>query len=409
MLHRVIRGASTTALAGAILLQMTTASVAATAGATCAHVGATARQGNAELRCTKSAGRVIWRIVVAKPLPDPQAEPDHLLGTACDDPGHELFNAAGPIRCTRGSWQSIREDKDSVASRAYRSLMAQYWAHPASQVRLRPVTDTATASLVEVLERGIRAADRLWSVKLPQQPVPVVVAQNSHSLNVQATALGLKVDEATRADLEAQEATAGGCGQGTYMEFAGQPWMFFCIGVLPRPDTLHHRAFASLSAHEFTHMALDRLMRDRRGRVTCLRTAPWFDEGLASYTMAALGDVAGAGGDLRSAWADGLGSARATLADFNYADPRGSREHYALGMFAAEALYALEGASITERLLTACSTGLTFSASFKSVTGHSLESWTPVLSKYVESVKVGRALSLANLQTIRRTKLPDVR
>ena len=377
------------------------AAMATAFGTKCSKVGAVSWQGKTKLRCTRVGGRLLWKVVApAKPIPGPQAEPDSMLGTACGDPGHELLNAAGPIRCTDGVWVSLTPAKDSVASRAYRNLMKQYWANPASKMRLRIVSDTETAYVVAAIERGIRAADRLWSVPVPHQPMPVVIAHNAQSLSAQAAALGLSADSVLL-ELEAQEAAYGGCGQGNFMSSLDRPWLSFCLGFAPIDDSPAAQTFGNVGAHEFTHMAQFSLMHGSHGERSCLRIAPWLEEGLAAYAQMSLGSVSGSGGDLRKYWVPTLDSTTATLADYNYTVPVGARLPYALGLFASEALYAVQGTGVADKVLAACGTGLKFSAAFKKATGHTLEQWTPVLSAYVESVKARRELTLPELQALR--------
>lgn len=390
--------------------QLAPASAAANAGDRCTRIGTITWHGKTKLRCTKVGKRLVWRVAVAaKPKPGPQADADTMLGTACADPGHELLHAAGAIRCTGGVWATIAPATDSVATRAYRNLMAQYWANPASTTRLSIVSDTETAYAINVLERGMRAADRLWSAKIPAQPFNIVIARSAQSLNTQAVALGLVLPDVVRASLEAQESKYGGCGQGKYLTRLARPWLFFCFGQAPTDDSAAARAFGDIGAHEYTHLAQFVLMDDMEGRRTSMQMAPWFAEGLASYIMMSLGDVGGAGGDLRTYWLQGLESTTATLADFNYRNLSGTGAFYSLGLFATEALYALEGTGIADRLLRACGTGLSFSTAMKKVTGHSLEEWTPVLSAYVASVKARTPLTLAELQALRRTTLPGAK
>lgn len=395
------------AIAAVVVLSLPSAPTASAAsnGSRCSKAGAVSRQGATRLRCTKVGKQLLWRnITPARPKPGPQAGPDPMIGTACDEPGHELLNEAGPIRCSGGVWAVIARTDDSVASRAYRNLMAQYWANPASTVELRIVTDTQTAYAVGALERGMRAADRLWSVKSQLQPYPVVVAHSLDSLVTQTEGLGLVVSEWSVSTLLQQEETYGACGLGTFNKRVRQPWLFFCFGERPSDDNAPSVAFGNIGAHEFTHLAQYALMDDVQGWRTNLRMAPWFEEGLASYIMMALGAVGGAEGDLRKHWVSGLESTTATLADFNYRYPVvRNGDVYSLGLFANEALSALEGTRIAERLLRACGTGLKFSAAMEKVTGHTLEAWTPILTAYVETVMAGKPLTVVELEGLRRS------
>lgn len=404
--HADARTAIIAAITCAVLgLHVVPAASAATAGRACVKVGAVSWQGKTKLRCTKVGARLLWRATVtARPKPGPQVAPDAMLGTACTEPGHEVLNAAGPIRCTDGTWAAIQPAQDSVASRAYRNLMVQYWANPASAVKLRIVSDTDTAFAVGPIERGIRAADRLWSVAGTLQPYPVLIAHNSSTLGSQADALRLQFEDSSRSGLASQEAQYGACSTAEFhTRVLTQPWLSFCMGYGPADESDLGRGFA-LGAHEYTHLVQFALLDDIKGWRTYISMAPWFSEGLASYVMMALGGVAG-DGDLRKVWLPGLDSTTATLADYNKSIPPGGRYPYALGLFATEALYALAGPGIAERVLRAASTGLKFTDAFKKATGHTLEQWTPVLSAYVDSVKARQEMTLAELQDLRARTL----
>lgn len=369
----------------------------ARAGARCARAGATALVGKTQLRCTKTAGRLVWRVVAAKPVPGPQPQPDPMLGTACTDPNHELLNAAGPIRCTDGAWTAIARAEDSVATRAYRNLITRYWSNPASALTLNVVSDTATAFISQYLTREIRVADRFWSVRVPQQPLPVVVARSWSSLWLLADALGLPSDGAGGAGDSPLD-----CSQGTFIRSATTPWIFFCYSLGSPQELATYAAGSNVGAHEFTHLAQYLLESDRPGRTLCLKVSPWFDEGLPSYIQTSLGAVSGSEFDLRTAWLIGLESTTANVGDFNYGNFTESHQIYSLGLFASEALFALEGSTIADRLLASCATGLRFADAFTAATGHSLDAWTPILDAYVASVKARQPMTLAQLTALRR-------
>ena len=377
------------------------AATAATVGTKCVKPGAVAWHGKIQLKCVKFGGRMQWRPARAStPKAGPQPDADSMVGATCVDEGNELLNAAGPIKCVDGSWASIALAEDSVASRAYRNLMVQYWMHPTSTVGLKMVSDSQTSFAIGPVERGIRAADRLWSVNGTMQPYPVVLAHDLTSLLAASGKLGLALSDTDREVVAAQERSLGDCVIAEFVtHVVNQPWMFFCMGRPATDDSDLSGGFA-VGAHEYTHVAQFVLLGDIRGWRTYISMAPWFEEGLASYVMMALGGVAGDGG-LRNSWVSNLESATGTVADYNYFVPTGARAPYALGLFATEALYALEGPGITEKILKAGSTGLKFSEAFKSATGNSLEDWTPVLEAYVESVKAQRVLSLTQLQDVR--------
>lgn len=326
-----------------------------------------------------------------------------MLGTPCSEPGHELLNAAGPIRCTGGVWTVIAPSQDSVASRAYRNLMAQYWANPESDVKLHMVSDSATAFLGSAIERSMRAADRLWSANTAAlEPYPVVIAHDRASLHLHAQQLNLKVSFNGDQTITAQEAAYGICASASYNYTQAQPWFHFCFTVDSATLGGRDLTLTNVGAHEFTHLAQYALMGDIQGWRTGGRMAPWFAEGMSSYVAVVLGSVSGAGGDLRTRRIGLLESTTATLADFNYTNPFSLGDVYILGMFASEAFYALAGKGAMEKVLRACGTGLKFDAALEKSTGKPLSVWTPVLTAYIDSVKAGTPLTLPQLQEVQQ-------
>lgn len=383
------------------MLPMISPTGAVTLGAACKRVGAVAWHGTTKVRCTKVGKRLLWRAVPVKTpiatIPGSQPEADPQLGTPCAVAGYELLNPAGPIRCVDGRWTAIAVSNDSVASRGYRNLIAQYWAHPDSAMQFSVVTDPTTAFLAAPFERSIRTADRLWSVPASTyQPYPVVIAHDGtslHSLMAQQH-LGSLFTEQTIAD---QEAEHGLCAVASFNSAQAQPWFSFCFSVDAAQAVGQDLTITNVGAHELTHLAQYALMGDILIQRTLGRPmAPWFAEGMASYAALVLSGVAGSTNDPRPLRIQFLKTTSTSLADYNFAML--SNEGYLIGEFASEAFYALEGPGAMEKVLQACRTGLKFDAALKLSTGMSLSSWTPVLSSYVDSVKADQPLTLTQLQ-----------
>lgn len=309
-----------------------------------------------------------------------------------------MFDAAGPVRCVEGVWTTIVSSDDSVASRAYRNLISQYWAHPESGIRLAVVSDASTAFLATSIERSIRAADRLWSVSASTyQPYPVVIVHDSASARDLAQQLGLAGFPAIEQTIADQEAEYGKCAAASFNSGQAQPWFLFCFGVDEAASAGQDLTLSNVGAHEFTHLVQYALMGDILSQRTLARPlAPWFAEGMASYAAAVLASVSGAASNIRAMRVEFLKSTRTSLSDYNSSFTGG--DVYLLGMFASEAFYALQGNRAMEKVLQACRAGLTFDAALKQATGRSLNVWTPVLSKYINSVKARTPLTLTELQ-----------
>lgn len=376
---------------------------AVTVGAVCKRVGAVAWHGTTKVRCTKLGKRLVWRAtptttsLPSSTTPGSQPDVDQQLGTPCQVAGYEMLNPAGPIRCVDGTWTAIAAGADSVASRAYRNLIAQYWAHPDSTIKLAVTTDATTAFLAEPFERSMRTADRLWSVNASAyQPYPALIAHDGTSLHGLMAQRNLRF-LFTEQTIAQQEADYGYCAAGSFQSDESQPWFSFCFTVDAAQAVGQDLTISNVGAHEFTHLAEYALMGDILGRRRLDKpVAPWFLEGMASYTAMALSSVAGSTNDPRPQRIEFLKTTSTSLADYN--SVMLSSEGYLIGEFASEAFYALEGTGAMEKVLQACRTGLKFDAALKLSTGMSLNSWTPVLSSYVDSVKAEHPLTLAQLQ-----------
>jgi hypothetical protein len=410
--HALAASVSCTMALAMLLPICATSASAATLGSRCQRVGATSWNAYVKLRCAKVGNRLQWRTVapvrpapiVTPPVPGPQPEPDPQIGIQCSEVGAELLNGAGPIRCTGGRWTAIAPSEDSVASRAYRNLIAQYWANPESTIALKVISDSSTAFISPAIERSLRAADRLWSVSTSAyEPYPVVIAHDSDSVRTLVQQQSLGGYPASAQTIADQEAAYSKCAAASFNSGQPRPWFLFCFSVDAATAVGQDLSIGNVGAHEFTHLVEHALMGDILIQRTIGRPmAPWFAEGMASYTAVALGSVSGSSNDLRALRVEFLKSTRATLAEYNYSNSFSSSDVYLLGMFASEAFYALEGRGAMEKVLHACRTGLKFDAALKRSTGRALGIWTPILMKYIDSVKAGTPLTLAQLQDLKR-------
>lgn len=359
------------------------------------------------MRCVLSGHRLVWKVVgrvAAKPQgtePAPAPEvPNAREGTACDRTGLESFPISGPLRCIDGKWGAVLRTDDSVATRAFRVLSAQYRGNMTASPFFKVVPDPrAPADMVDAIEAGLRAAARLWSLgKTPLQPYPVLIAQDSAWLRDKATLMQLHLSDAALRLMQSQEAKWSRCTLGAFHNFQEQPWFSFCFTLNADEAAVARPTLASLGAHEYTHLAEYALMGDVQGRLTAGKLTPWFEEGLAAYASFTLSDLLGASDDTRARELKTLLNSNAELSDYKSGTYTEGSAVYAFGFFAIEAFYALQGSGSVQKLLKACATGVSMGTALTTTTGRGLPAWTTLLSGYIKSLQAGTPMTLQQLQ-----------
>ena len=421
MLHRRGRARLIVAALGITLplLMLASPVQAATAGAACKQLGATLTTKGVRLTCVKSGRKLVWRVQPQKatsaPTPSPTPTPtpsatatptsapviaarDAVAGAACTTSSTESFPIAGPLRCTGGAWTAIARATDSIASRAFRSLVERYSANAEAPLAFTFVTDPSGQADAKPIELGMLASARLWNAPAtPNQPYPVLIGRNSTWLRVTVDSLHLQAPSYVWTNLSNQETPRGTCSYAQFFSFGEQPWYLYCFGQTSS-ELATNVGYLQVGAHEYTHLAQYVFYDDFR-RTKGQLAAPWFQEGFATYVGTSLGTVARGGNDLRSEQLNSLTSwVKTPLSDYAREYPADWNDIYPLAYFATEALIALFGIGVMETVLRTVATGKSFDESMRLHTGRTGLAWVPILQGYIDSCKAGAPWTLSQLE-----------
>lgn len=427
-MHRLTRG--TIVLATACALLTPAAHAATLQGTACKTLGAAKSQQGVRFKCQKSGKKLLWLRVPApsrhaaattttatpsasataapepSQAPSPSATPTTVpavgsraaaAGLRCDSAGAESFPATGPIRCVNDMWMAVDEASDSVATHAFRSLLDRYNSHAEASLPLTFVVEPSAAASSQVLQRSMEAAARLWDVGAsPQTPYPVLIGRSLEWFRETSASMQLKSNWGNLDNLANQFTQWGGCSYAEFYSRIGQPWYVYCFSN--SADSLQWEAgYLQVGAHEYTHLAQFIMANDfyrQRGDVL----APWAQEGFAQYVGISMGSTAGAGNDVRGLLLRQLQDVTTSLSDYEVAYPRDWSDVYPLGAFACEALVALFGIDVMQRLLEGRASGLTPDATWTAATGRTVHEWTPILAGYVASLRSSKPWTLAELK-----------
>lgn len=402
-----------TATAVVLLLSATapaTQAAAAKAGSVCSKVGARATARGQMLRCARVGKRLVWQPVAkaptastptSTPTPDP-APPvlpaaDAKAGTGCAEVGRESFPASGPLRCVDGRWTSIPVDTDSVASRAFRSLLERYAAGQDPKLSFTFIIDPTADAGSQSIELGMNAAARLWrNPSVPNQPHPVLIGKSAAWLQQAATTQQLRAQPHTWTNIQRQESSHGSCSYAEFYSQGEQPWYVYCFSgnaFSLKRDV----GYLQVGAHEYTHLAQYAFADDfRRTRGNIM--APWFQEGFAQYVGVSLTPMSLGGNDLRDVLNVQLSGVTTKLAAYESVFPSEWGDIYPMGFNAAEVLTALFGIDIMENVCRDGARGISFDASLKARTGHTNSEWIPILQGYIDSVRARQPWTLTQLR-----------
>ena len=396
---------TTLLLVAALLAPSPVSANAVKLGATCPVAGKKATVQGVQIVCAKVGARLVWR----KRTPgaqNPRQQPRPPLadvneagpGLGCFFEGQEAYTLSGPLRCVKAVWIAIPETDDSVASRAYRSVLQRYLAGSPQTSALTFRIDPSSDAPFALIENGMRAAQRLWGVAPPAGvDYPVLIGRSSAWIRTESQRLGLPESPWTFEGMERQERLWGSCSSAGFDGFDDKKWYWYCYGGTA--ESLKNDAgFLQVGAHEYTHLAQQifaaRLGKPWQGPVA----APWFDEGFAMFVGVSLGSASGAGNNVRDLELRFLRDVTTPLSDYSEEFPAQWSDVYPMGMLAAEGLTALYGIDIMERVLVRVAQGERFSDALAAVTGKSLGAWTRLLQGYIDSVRAGKPWTLAELK-----------
>ena len=394
-------------------------SQAAVAGSSCTKIGSVKKTAKNKYVCTKVGKKKLWikspeKIAapvssptptpIATPLPTPTPTPtptltkapDYVLadqakvGSDCPIFGEYAATLEGPVTCNK-VWGLIPEEKDSVASRAYRYVLNEYLSRPDGNLSIIWRVDPTTPDWKDKMQTGMKAGARLWGTSPAGSPERYVfVSHDPDWLFEQFKKDGLIQSESRRENLFQGPCNAGITG-------AENKNVSFWFYKFSQESCLKDVGFFQVPAHEYTHYAQEVLSNQGWNGT---ERVPWLDEGLASFVGGAMGPMSEMRNDLRNMWAQQVRRVYTDISFFNrgidsvYRSTRWG-DIYPLGAIGVEAMVAAIGWSKTRQIYIELSTpNTTYDQAITKVTGVNVSGWNQILQGYVDSVKAQNTWTL---------------
>jgi len=313
----------------------------------------------------------------------------------CPTSGEQSFGVNAPLECIKGVWIAKKLEEDTVASRAYRSLINRYNAMPVSAPNLLLRIDPKAGKWKNDVAGGIIAGARLWGTsKEDDKPIPSYISETSEYISAQLAADGIQ--ESPEDAKRNRDAAARGGGQ------AGSHGKYF--DFIFSDTSSNGYGFYQVGAHEYTHQAqlIQSNFRNGMGEREF-----WIDEGCATFVGTGLGAVVNLPQNQRSEVLEDLARQKNKLplkffsrgSQASYADPR-INEVYTVGFLACEALVALKGIDSIESVYKElASPTANYDTALTAVYGVGLDSLISFLQKYIDSVRKGKAMTLGDLES----------
>jgi hypothetical protein len=316
-------------------------------------------------------------------------------GSLCFSISELSLSKNGALTCTKGKWVKVSEANDTVATRAFRSLMARYNKMPNSTPNLLVRADPKAGAWKNKIVAGINAGARLWGTSTPDdRAVPAYISEKGEYVSQQIVKDGLF--ENPEDGKRNRDASARGGGQAG---FHG-PYFDFIFSDL----SSHDLGFYNVGPHEYTHYAQMKFSESRNSQV---QREFWIDEGCAMYVGTSLGGVLSLPQDQRATIVKNLAQQKSPvqLSFFTqggqklYSDSR-FNQVFDIGPIACEALVALKGIDAVENYYRGLAQPESTPESVVPVVfGTSLKSLVTVVQQYVLSVRKGKVMTLTQLQT----------
>jgi hypothetical protein len=317
-------------------------------------------------------------------------------GKNCSQKNEEALSLQGALICDGKKWIVIKVSQETIQSKAFRSVLARWKKQPDVQLSLKIYADPKAGNWTQQIETGIRAGAKFWGTSdSTSKQMPAIISDDYIYIDKILDQLGIfqNPDDRDR-NAKAQGGQAGFHGA---WDDPDSYWDFLFTNI----DSRNNSGFWQVPAHEYTHFAQSKLSNRNWSNPGGLK---WMDEGIPSYIGAALGPMSKMPNDIMNAWKQDLTGTKVTLDHFNTDDPKIYSDStwsdvYPLGAVASEALVALVGVDALIHYYSDTAGGFSLPNSFKKNFGISNSRMTEILSRYVSSVKDGKAWSLKALET----------
>lgn len=316
-------------------------------------------------------------------------------GKFCSQKNEEALSLQGALICDGKKWMVIKVNQETIQSRAFSSVLARWIKQPDVQLSLDIYADPNAGKWTQQIETGIRAGAKFWGTSdSSSKKMPVIITNNYLYIDKTLSKLGIVQNpEDGERNAKAQGGQAGFHGA---WDDPNAYWDF----LFTNNDSRNNSGFWQVPAHEYTHFAQSKLSNRNWSNPGGLT---WMDEGIPSYIGAALGPMSKMPSDIMNAWKKDLTSTTVTLEHFStedqgvYSAPTWS-DVYPLGAVASEGLVALVGVNALIQYYTDTASGMSLPDSFTKNFGIDKLQMTEILSRYVSSVKSGKAWTLKALE-----------
>jgi len=314
----------------------------------------------------------------------------------CNQVNQLSLSKEGPLTCSKGVWKLILSSRDSVASRAYRSLLTRYESMPGNDPNLVLRIDPKAGKWKSQIVRGVVAAARLWGTSNENDaPLRLYISEKAEfvSDNLAIDGIQENPEDAQRNLAAAAQGLSQAGFHGAYFDF-----------IFTEQNT-KDKGFFQVGPHEYTHYAQRIFSNSRAFQIP---REFWLEEGCAQFIGTNMGGLIDMPQNQRESIIKNVQFDGGAL-DLNYFS-KGSQELYAnpkfnkvydIGSVGCEAIVAVAGVSSIENLFRQLSIyGEDYDSASRKVLSLSLTNLVAFAQAYLDSIVKNEPLSLNKLNEI---------
>ena len=317
------------------------------------------------------------------------------VGKSCIKKNLEAVSLQGALVCNGKKWVVIQENKETIQSKAFRSVLTRWNKQPNAQLSLDIYADPKAGNWTQQIEAGIRAGARFWGTSdASSRKMPVIISDDHLYIEKILEQLGIPQS----AEDKERNAKARG-GQAGFHGAWDDPYAYWDF-LFRDEQARNNSGFWQVPAHEYTHFAQSKLSNRNWSNPGHIM---WMDEGIPSYIGAVLGPMSKMPHDIMNAWRQDLSRTQVNLEFFTtdymnaYSSPSWS-DVYPMGAVASEGLVALVGVTSIISYYTDLATGISLPEAFEKNFGTSDVQMTSLLDRYIKAIKTGKPWNLKTLQ-----------
>ena len=299
----------------------------------------------------------------------------------------------GPLICSKGMWKLVPSNQDSVATRAYRSLLKRYNSMPLVAPNLLVRVDPAAGDWKDKIVKGFIAAARLWGTSSSADPaLPLYISESAEYISKNLAIDGIREnpEDAQRNRNAVAKGQSQAGSHGAYFDF------------LFTESNAHDKGFYQVGPHEYTHFS-QKVFSNSRAFQNAREF--WIEEGCAQFVGTNMGGLIGLPQNQRDFIVQDIqsGTNVSKISDFSnstpamYSNPK-FQDVYDIGSIGCEALVAVAGIDSLELIFRELSKeGTTLDMATNNVLHMSLENLVTFAQEYLDSIIRKKPLTLNDL------------